>query len=131
MSKYENLCIILAGGKGVRLGASTPKQYIPIAGRTVIEYTLYAVKKWEQMDSLVIVADDEWIEYLDSVVKGVFEDSDVTFLGFAKPGSDRQGSILNAMEHCEEHMADRSVVMIHDSVRPMVSESIRCLIMTV
>lgn len=124
MSEYRNLCIILAGGKGVRLGGSTPKQYIPVAGRTVIEYTLYAVKNWEQMDSLVIVADDEWIEYLDSVVKGVFEDSDVTFLGFAKPGTDRQGSILSAMEQYEAQMAAGSVVMIHDSVRPMLSEAI-------
>ncbi len=124
MSEYKNLCIILAGGKGVRLGGSTPKQYIPVAGRTVIEYTLYAVKKWEQMDSLVIVADNEWIDYLDSVVKAVFGDSYVEFLGFAKPGTDRQGSILNAMEHCEGQMAEKSVVMIHDSVRPMLSESI-------
>ena len=62
--KYYKVCIILSGGVGTRLGASTPKQYIEVNGKSILEYALNAVISWKDMDSLIVVADKNWFEYI-------------------------------------------------------------------
>ncbi len=128
--KYSNLCILLAGGKGIRLGGNIPKQYIEVAGRTILEHTLIAIRMWDEMDGLLIVADDEWDELITETVARVFDacGKKVRYLGRVMPGSERQGSILNALRYARASMLDKSVVMIHDSVRPIIDKELisRC-----
>ena len=123
IKKYKRTCILLSGGVGARMGASTPKQYIQVDGKTIIEYTLKAVSAWENMDSLLIVADKNWHEYLEEIVLRVVP-KDVSFFGFASPGKNRQLSILNALKTIEKDMASDAVVMIHDGVRPCLSSQL-------
>lgn len=139
-SKYKKTCILLSGGVGARLGASTPKQYIEVNGKPILEYTLNAVKAWKAMDSLIIVADRQWWEYIDDVVRRVFSEElrekDIQgqfcekfmFLGFAEPGKNRQLSIYNALLAIKDYMDKDAVVMIHDGVRPCLSSELinRC-----
>ena len=138
--KYKKTCILLSGGVGARLGASTPKQYIEVQGKPILEYTLKAVKAWEAMDSLIIVADRQWWEYIDDMVRRVFSEElseldiqsrpceDFGFLGFAEPGKNRQLSIYNALRAIRDYMDNDAVVMIHDGVRPCLSAELidRC-----
>ncbi len=138
--KYEKTCILLSGGVGARLGASTPKQYIEVHGKPILEYTLKAVKAWEAMDSLIIVADRQWWEYIDDMVRRVFSEElseldiqsrpceNFGFLGFAEPGKNRQLSIYNALRAIRDYMGKEAVVMVHDGVRPCLSAELidRC-----
>ena len=139
-SKYIKTCILLSGGVGARLGASTPKQYIEVNGMPIFEYTLNAVKAWKDMDSLIIVADKQWWEYIEDIVKMVFLEElgaqgfqsqsyeKFRFLGFAEPGKNRQLSIFNALMAIKDYMDKDAVVMIHDGVRPCLSPELveRC-----
>lgn len=118
---YGHCCILLSGGTGTRFGGKTPKQYFPVAGRTVIEHTLYSLKGWKSMDSLAVVADTAWQDYLQPLIRMIIPEERAAFLGFAIPGENRQLSVLNALKLIEPHMNDSSVVMIHDAVRPMVT----------
>jgi len=139
-SKYRKTCILLSGGVGARLGASTPKQYIEVNGKSILEYTLNAVKAWKNMDSLIIVADRQWWEYIDDMVRKVFSEElseldiqsrpceNFGFLGFTEPGKNRQLSIYNALRAIKDYMGNDAVVMIHDGVRPCLSSELieRC-----
>ena len=138
--KYKKTCILLSGGVGARLGASTPKQYIEVNGKPILEYTLNAVKAWKTMDSFIIVADRQWWEYIDDVVRRVFSEElresgiqshsceNFRFLGFTEPGKNRQLSIYNALRAIKDYMGNDAVVMIHDGVRPCLSAELidRC-----
>lgn len=138
--KYRKTCILLSGGVGARLGASTPKQYIEVNGKSILEYTLNAVKAWKTMDSLIIVADRQWWVYIEDIVRRAFLEElsepgiqsqsreNIRFLGFAKPGKNRQLSIYNALRTIKDYMDKNAVVMIHDGVRPCLSPELikRC-----
>lgn len=138
--KYRKTCILLSGGVGARLGASTPKQYIEVNGKSILEYTLNAVKAWKNMDSLIIVADRQWWVYIEDMVRRVFLDKiketdayiqlseNFEFLGFAEPGKNRQLSIYNALLAIKDYVSPTATVMIHDGVRPCLSSELieRC-----
>ena len=140
LEKYRKTCILLSGGVGARLGASTPKQYIEVHGQPILEYTLNAIKAWKAMDSLIIVADRHWWESIDDIVRRVFSEElselgiksrsceSFRFLGFAEPGQNRQLSIYNALRALEDYMDKDAIIMIHDGVRPCLSAELidRC-----
>ncbi len=120
-NKLRKCCIILSGGIGTRMGSSSPKQYIEIHGRTIFEYSLQRVLSWKDMDSVIVVADPAYHSQIEFIIKQYISSYSIQFLGFAMPGDNRQGSIINALEGISEYMAKGSVVMIHDAVRPLVS----------
>ena len=124
--RYHNLCILLAGGKGLRLGGITPKQYLEVDGHMIIEYALKSMLLWKEMDSLVIVADSEWTDKIDKVLEAILDDTNVVFIGYAAPGTSRQESILSGLKYAKEHMDNDGIVAIHDSARPFVSERLIC-----
>lgn len=125
---YRRTCILLSGGVGRRMNTTVPKQYIEINGVPVIGHTLCRLVGWKAMDSLIVVADKEWHEYISGFVKKVTDVSDIVFLGYAEPGTNRQLSILNALNCLRDKLSEDAYVMIHDAVRPMVSDELllRC-----
>lgn len=130
LKNYKRTCILLSGGVGARMGASTPKQYIQVKEKPIIEYTLQTVSAWKSMDSLIIVADKDWHSYLEKLVLSVLNENEhfFQFLGFAEPGKNRQLSIFNAMNMLRDYLSEDAIVMIHDGVRPCLSTSLleRC-----
>ena len=55
----KNIAVILAAGKGTRLGESTPKQYIEVAGKTVLEHSIEAFERHPAIEEIcVVVAPD-------------------------------------------------------------------------
>ncbi|MBQ9361759.1 MAG: 2-C-methyl-D-erythritol 4-phosphate cytidylyltransferase [Lachnospiraceae bacterium] len=128
--KYRRTAIILSGGVGNRMEGNlrTPKQYMAVAGRPVIEHTLLRIREWRGMDSIIIVAEEKWQDYLEPLINEIFSGRSISFLGFSFPGNNRQLSILNALRDIKEDMSEDAVVMVHDAVRPRVSEELlaRC-----
>lgn len=120
LKKYKAACILLAGGRGERMGTDIPKQFLAVGRKSVIEYTLSAVFEWKRMDTLIVVADEKWRKSVTELIQRVIPEK-ISFAGFADPGKNRQLSILNAMNELKPHMEEWSYVMIHDAVRPCVS----------
>ncbi len=59
-----NIAVILAGGLGLRLGESLPKQYIEVKGRPVISYCLDIFENHSEVETVWIVAEERWRERL-------------------------------------------------------------------
>ena len=107
--------VIPAAGAGSRMGADIPKQYLTLAGQTVLEHSLDVLLACERIATVVLVlsADDErWPE-----IKDRYKDSRVeTVTG----GAERCHSVLNGLEHLAGTAGVDDWVLVHDAARPCV-----------
>ena len=60
----RNIIMITAGGVGQRFGADTPKQYLPLLGKPVIQYVIEACRASRKADAILVVAAEEYHEML-------------------------------------------------------------------
>lgn len=108
--------VVPAAGVGRRMEAAHPKQYLPLAGKTVIEHSLAALLNIPSLHKIIVAlgADDEYWRDL-----GCAEDARIAQV---EGGKERQDSVLNALEAlCELHGADaEDWVLVHDAARPCV-----------
>ncbi|HCL00892.1 MAG TPA: 2-C-methyl-D-erythritol 4-phosphate cytidylyltransferase [Lachnoclostridium phytofermentans] len=115
--------IILSGGSGSRLGSDIPKQYIEVAGKPVISYCLETLFNSRFIDSVLIVAAENWQEYISKKVSKL--NNNGKFIGYALPGKTRQLSIYNGLKAIEKYALQNPehYVFIHDAARPLLSEN--------
>lgn len=105
--------VLLAGGKGKRMGVSMPKQYIPLLGQPIALYSFFAFSELSEVKEIVVVCDPSY--------RDVFEDASEEIqvdLKFASPGKERQDSVFNGFQEID---GSSELVCIHDSARPLVS----------
>lgn len=122
MEERKVIGIIIAGGVGNRMGQAIPKQFIHIDEKPIIIYTLEAFQNHPKIDSIIVVCLDGWQEILKSYAN-MFN---ITKLeSIAKGGKNGQESIKNGIEEAKRlGYKDDDIVLIHDAIRPMVSDEI-------
>lgn len=113
-----NIAVILAGGTGRRLGAEIPKQYIEVAGKPVIIYSMEAFAETEAIAGIQVVAEPQWRPFLQQALSAKVAEK---VLGYSEPGENRQLSIWNALQDLQSRCQENDVVIIHDAARPLVS----------
>lgn len=113
--------VLLAGGSGSRFGADKPKQFLEFQGMTILEHSIRAFHGSERIDEIVIITREDFVEEVKQIAARYPKVRDVR-----KGGKERYHSTLSALEVCTE---PDSLLLIHDAVRPMVSEAIieRCV----
>ncbi len=117
-----NHILIVSGGVGTRMQLGTlPKQYIEVGGRPIIAYCLTKFERHPLADTITIVADPKWYDYLNSLIN---KEGISKFRGFAPAGETRQLSIFNGLTALSAYADENDVVSIHDAVRPCVSDRI-------
>ncbi|KAG8368946.1 hypothetical protein BUALT_Bualt15G0099200 [Buddleja alternifolia] len=104
--------ILLAGGKGKRMGASMPKQYLPLLGQPIALYSFYTFSKMPQVKEIVVVCDPSYQDIFEDAKENIHVD-----LKFALPGKERQDSVYSGLEAID---SNSELVCIHDSARPLV-----------
>lgn len=109
--------IILAGGKGKRMGAKVSKQYIELKGKPILYYTIKRFASYKNIDKIILVLPKDEIEYCK---KEVLDKYSLKVDLIAEGGKERQDSVYNALEK----LIDDEIVLIHDGARPFVSERI-------
>ena len=115
----KNVAVILAAGSGSRTGLSTPKQFLPLGGKTVLEHSVQTFNDHPGIDEVVIVTATEFIERVRVIVK----DNRWTKVSAVLPGGkERFDSSLAAVRHFEDN--PDTVMLFHDAARPLVSERI-------
>jgi 2-C-methyl-D-erythritol 4-phosphate cytidylyltransferase len=108
----KNIAIIVAGGEGKRMGR--PKQFLKIAGRPMLAWTLEAFQKAKIIDGIIlVVAKDK----LEAARKLKF----TKILKVLPGGKERQDSVRNGLSVLP---AGCEIVAIHDGARPAVTEEI-------
>ena len=116
-----NIGLLIAGGVGQRMGQEIPKQFININDKPVIIYTLEAFQNHPDIDAIAVVCLDGWHHVLDVYAKQF----NITKLKYIVSGGENgQGSIRNGVYELEKHFGPDDIVLIHDAIRPMVSEEI-------
>jgi 2-C-methyl-D-erythritol 4-phosphate cytidylyltransferase len=117
-----NTALILAGGRGERmLGLAVPKQFHPVRGRPVITYTLRRFQDCAAITGILVVAEEAW---RGMIGEWLARDGCTKFLGFADPGETRQESVFAGLLAMEGLMKEDDVVLVHDAVRPAVTEAL-------
>ncbi len=107
------VAIVVAAGRGTRAGGGVPKQWRPLAGKTVAAHTLASFEGHPAVDHVVLVVhpddfdDAPWpAETTAEIVIGA---------------DTRRGSVLSGLEAVEDRFDQ---VLIHDAARPCVSQSV-------
>lgn len=111
--------LIFAGGTGQRMNTrSKPKQFLELHGKPIIIYTLEHFEYHDEIDNIVIVCLDEWINELQGFLKryGITKVSNIVPGGLT--GHD---SIYNGLLTMRAFTKTEDIVLIHDGVRPLIS----------
>lgn len=112
------IAIIVAAGKGKRMGSSIGKQWLNLHGKPILAHTLQRFEQTSAVDSIIVVTHPFDIEYC--------KDEVIERFGFKKVhkvvegGKERQDSVRNGLYAVDDSY---TIVIIHDAVRPFVSES--------
>lgn len=116
-----NVAMIIAGGSGQRMKQDIPKQFINVNDRPVIVYTLEAFQKHPNIDAISVVCLEGWEQILWAYAKQFNIDKlKWVFLG----GNSGQESLKNGIMGLKEVITEDDIVLIHDAIRPMVSQEI-------
>lgn len=109
--------IILAGGKGKRMGKDISKQFILVKDKPIIYYTIKKFIECKLIDEIILVLPKDEIEYCK---KEVLEKYSLKIDKIVEGGKERQDSVYNGLKSVE----NSDIVLIHDGARPFVSERI-------
>ena len=114
----KTIAVILSGGVGERFGSSIPKQFIKLAGRSIIEYTIEKFNNNYLIDEIIIVSKKEYEEKIWEIVK---KNNFNKIKKIIQGGIDRFGSTLSAIIALQNY-DENTKVLFHDAVRPLVDE---------
>lgn len=117
-----NIALLTAGGTGNRMGQDIPKQFMCIDNQPVIVYTLQAFQFCEAIDAIVVVCLKGW----EVILQAYANQYNITKLKWIFEGGDsNQESIHNGLVGLKEAGCnDDDIILVHDGVRPLVSEEI-------
>ena len=109
--------IFVAGGSGTRMGGDIPKQFLELEGIPVLQRTISKFHDaLPEMTIITVLPKKHFSSWKDLCVKHEFNVPQILVAG----GITRFHSVQNALAH----VPDGALVMIHDGVRPLISESL-------
>lgn len=116
MKKYV---VIVAGGKGLRMGTDIPKQFLPVAGQPILMRTIRKFHDYDPQMGIIVVLPDHQIPYWNNLCAEYHFDVPYQL---ALGGETRFHSVKNGLAYVE--FASDAYVAVHDGVRPFVSVSV-------
>ena len=114
----KNYSIILASGSGSRFGSETPKQFIEIGGKTILEYTTEIFEKSELIDEIFIVITPEYRNKAKEILQKNSYKKVTKLLNGGKTRKESSFIGINAITDEEAN------VLIHDCARPFLTQEI-------
>lgn len=114
----KTIAIIVAAGKGTRLSAELPKQYLNLGQKSIISTTLDVFLSHQAIDEIIcIINPDHETLFLQTI-----GDKRQQQIKWTYGGDTRQQSVLNGLLEAESLNPD--FVLIHDAARPFVTDKI-------
>ena len=115
--KNNEYALIVAGGKGTRMNASLPKQFLEVNGLPILMHTINAFFRYSETIRVILVLPEDDFETWQSLCKKH---------GYTKPVILQKGgdSRFQSVKKGLEKISGDGLVAIHDGVRPLVSEDI-------
>ena len=117
------IAAILGGGKGARMGAGLPKQFIELAGEAVIVRSCRTFLKSGLTDGVLVLVPEDYVPYTVKLLEAAgLTDADVP-VAVEPGGASRGETLLRALTYVKDSygLAD-SILVTHDAARPFVTE---------
>lgn len=123
MKKKHCIAILLAGGQGKRMQSSVQKQYLDIAGKPLLYYSLHAFEQSEIIDEVVLVVGEGQCAYVQEQFVERYGICKVSSI--VEGGKERYDSVWAGLKAIKGQLeTEDSYIFIHDSARPFVTEAI-------
>ncbi len=118
INKYA---IIVAGGKGTRMGGNIPKQFLPLLSMPVLCHSILAFLHTIPGINIILVAPDGQLDSAQTILKSYLGQQHIAIVA---GGETRFHSVQNGLKMIDND----GIVFIHDAVRPLVSQELiyRC-----
>jgi 2-C-methyl-D-erythritol 4-phosphate cytidylyltransferase len=110
--------VLVAAGRGERLGDERPKAFARLGGRVLVAESLERLDASEWIDSIVVVAPPEWEE----AVIVLAEELALGKVGSCVPGGETRAESVRA--GLAEVPEDADVILVHDAARPLVTDEV-------
>jgi len=109
--------IIAAGGRGERLGADRPKQFLEIGGHSILELSVAALAACDRIQEIVVALPQDHVDAGTKALKAAITRPVTVVAG----GPRRQDSVANAFAKASK---DVDIVLVHDAARPFVTRDV-------
>jgi len=109
--------LIPAAGRGLRIGGSVPKQYLALGGQPIILHALRILQASPVIDEIILAVPQSDTDYCLTQIVTPHHFTKVEKI--VPGGQERQDSVRHALEVVHE---DVDVVLVHDAVRPFLTE---------
>lgn len=117
-----NVAVIFAGGVGRRMHSkSTPKQFLTLHGKPIIIHTLEVFENNAQIDAICVSCHADYLGYMEKLCRK-HEITKVRWI--VKGGATGQESIFNGLDAVYRDCGGETIVLIHDGVRPNISDEL-------
>ena len=110
--------VIVAAGKGRRMGTEISKQFLPLCGKEILAHSVEKFEKAEKIRDIVLVTGEDSLQDIRDMAQ---EYGWKKITSVVAGGKERQDSVWNGLQAVS---ADTEIVLIHDGVRPFVTEDI-------
>jgi len=117
-----NTALIFAGGTGQRMNSKAkPKQFLELHGKPIIIYTIEIFERHPEIDNIVVVCLKSWIDEFKTLLAKNY----INKVTCIVPGGDTgHESIYNGLKAIRSTAREDDIILIHDGVRPLVSEEL-------
>ena len=109
--------IIAAGGRGARLGADRPKQFLEIGGRSILELSVAALAASDRIQDIIVALPQEHVDAGGKALRAAIGRPVIVVAG----GARRQDSVANAFAKAAK---EADIILIHDAARPFVTRDV-------
>lgn len=115
--KEHCTAVVLAAGRGTRMGTQTAKQYLELQGKPILVYALEVFEQSAVVDDILLMTDKDHVEYCK---KEICEKYGIKKVSAVAPGGkERYESVWKALCILKER-GQSGFVMIHDGARPLL-----------
>lgn len=125
MEQKKIFGVILAGGKGTRMGnVEKPKQFMEIGGKPIIAHTIEKFAVHPAFDEIIVLSPKQWVNHTQDIIRKYIPINDrITVIA---GGSTRNETVMNSIRYIEEKygLTEDTIIVTHDSVRPFISHRI-------
>ncbi len=114
-----NYAVVVAAGRGVRMGAAVNKVLLPLCGEPVIRHAVRAFCEADEIDGVVVVASADESEQMRAALCGLEK-----VCAIVPGGSTRQESVKNGLDALPKEVR---IALVHDGARPLISRELIAL----
>lgn len=113
---------MLAGGKSSRMNTNRPKQYIEVNGESVLKHTMKAFQQHPLIQDIYVVCARGWEE----TVSEEAQSGEITKFRHSIIGGETSfQSLKNGIAYLQQEVKDKdAIVLVHDAVRPLISQDV-------